>query len=115
MTTPTISPALAQANSQAARAQFLATLAEAKDRLNPGTLAHNAAENVKDTLVRGTIDTARTHPVTVAAVAGAALLFFARKPLARLIRPDTPDATATAPASLNSQRSSRETEGSTHD
>jgi hypothetical protein len=91
--------AAAEARSIAARAQFLATLGEVKEKLNPAHLAQNAVGNVKDNVVRGTVETVRTKPATVAAVAGAAILFLARKPLARLVRPG--HATTAEPASLD--------------
>lgn len=108
-------PLVAEARRDAARARFLATLEEAKLKLNPATLAHNAVENVKDNVVRNTVETVRARPGAVAAVAGLAALFFARKPLTRLLRPGPKHATAAEPASLNASSNQRETEGSNHE
>ncbi|ODP38513.1 DUF3618 domain-containing protein [Sphingomonas turrisvirgatae] len=98
------SPVEARARSIAARAQFLATLDEAKHKLSPATLASNTVGSVKDNVVRGTVETVRTKPGTVAAVAGAAMLFLARKPLARLIRSGSDE-------SQDSSNKKRHTEG----
>lgn len=83
----------AEARSQAARERLLTTLGEVKTKLNPKTLAQDTVGNVASTMgnvannvMRDTVETARARPGTVAAAAGVAVLFLARKPLARLIR-----------------------------
>lgn len=100
--------ATATARRAAARAQFLGTLDEAKARLNPATLAQQAVDNVKDNVVRNTVDTVKAKPGMVAMVAGAAALFFARKPIARMMRSDEAEATATDAASLKSDEHKRQ-------
>ncbi|MCR5872115.1 MULTISPECIES: hypothetical protein [unclassified Sphingomonas] len=87
----------AEARSRNARARLFGTLGRMQDKLNPMALAQDAVENVAIGVARDTVATVRAHPRTVATVAGAALLFLARRPLTRLL---VGSATAAAKASL---------------
>ncbi len=91
----------AEARSRNARARLLGTLGRVQDKLNPMALAQDAVENVAIGVARDTVATVRAHPRTVATVAGAALLFLARRPIARLL---VGGATAAAKASLKKRR-----------
>lgn len=115
MTTSAPTLLAAEAQREAAKAQFLATLEEAKQKLNPAHLAQNAVDNVKDSVVRNTLETVRTKPGTVAAVAGAAILFLARKPLARLVRPADDHTTYAEPAGSDTSSKQRETKETNHE
>ncbi len=106
----------AEARSRDARARLFGTLGRMQDKLNPMTLAQDAVENVAIGVARDTVAAVRANPRTVAAVAGAAALFLARRPLARLL---VGGATAAAKASLKkrstapkSQTKSRPKKGS---
>ena len=87
----------AEARSRNARARLFGTLGRMQDKLNPMALAQDAVENVAIGVARDTVATVRANPRTVALVAGAAMLFLARRPLARLL---LGGATAAAKASL---------------
>ena len=105
-------PALvdAQARSRDARERLFGTLGEMQTRLNPVTLAQDAVETVATGLMRDGIRTVRTRPRAIATAAGLAVLFMARKPLARLLWKGAKHATAAGSASLKSrQRSRKET------
>lgn len=95
-------PALidAEARSRNARQRLLGTLGEMQTRLNPVTLAQDAVETVASGLVRDSIQTVRARPKAIAAAAGLAVLFMARKPLARLLWRGAKHATAAAPRRL---------------
>lgn len=100
----------AQARSRSARQRLFGTLEEMQGRLNPVTLAQDAVENVAGRLLRDGIKTVRSRPKTIAAAAGLAMLFMARKPLARLLWKGTKHATAAGARSLKSrQRTKKET------
>lgn len=75
----------AEARSRNARERLFGTLGAMQHKLNPLTLAQDAVENVAIGVARDTVATVRANPRTVAAIAGTALLFLARKPLARLL------------------------------
>lgn len=75
----------ARARAAAARARLLATVAEAKARLNPATIASSAIEDVKER-ARDGVAKAADSPGTVAAVTGGVLLFLFRRPLFRRLR-----------------------------
>jgi hypothetical protein len=91
----------AEARSRNARARLFGTLGRMQDKLNPMALAQDAVENVAIGVARDTVATVRANPRTVAVVAGAAMLFLARRPLARLL---VGGATAAAKASLNKRK-----------
>lgn len=91
----------AEARSRNARERLFGTLGRVQSKLNPMALAQDAVENVAIGVARDTVATVRAHPRTVATVAGAALLFLARRPLARLL---VGGATAAAKASLKKRR-----------
>ena len=95
-------PALveARARSQHARQRLFGTLDEMQARLNPVTLAQNAVETVAGGLVRDGVETVRKRPKAIAAAAGLAVLFMARKPLARLLWRGAKHATAAGARSL---------------
>jgi hypothetical protein len=75
----------AKARSVAARERLMSTVAEAKRRLNPSTIAANAVDDAKVRAKDG-VAKAADHPGTVAAVTGGAMVFFLRRPLFRLLR-----------------------------
>lgn len=102
--TDTLPPSLseAEARSRNARERLFGTLGAMQHKLNPMTLAQDAVENVAIGVARDTVATVRANPRTVATVAGAALLFLARKPLARLL---VGGATAASRASLKKRSS----------
>lgn len=87
----------AEARSRNARDRLFGTLGRMQHKLNPMALAQDAVENVAIGVARDTVATVRANPRTVALVAGAAILFFARRPLTRLL---VGGATAAAKASL---------------
>lgn len=90
----------ARARSQSARQRLLGTLDEMQGRLNPVTLAQDAVENVAGRLVRDSVQAVRARPRAIAAAAGLAVLFMARKPLAKLLWSGTKRATAAGAKSL---------------
>lgn len=99
----------AQARARAARQRLFGTLDEMQGRLNPVTLAQDAVENVAGRLLRDGVETVRSRPKAIAAAAGIAVLFMARKPLARLLWKGTKHATAAGAKSLKSrQRTKKE-------
>jgi len=78
----------AKAEAEAAKRQFMGTLHELQYRLKPSTIANDAWSGVRDTATsRG--DQARTmvkeKPQLAGAAAAALVLFFARKPLWKLL------------------------------
>lgn len=82
-----LSSALADADARrlSARARLFTTLDRVQARVNPVTLAQDAVETVALGVARDTVATVRAHPRTIAAIAGAAVLFLARRPLARIL------------------------------
>ena len=102
MTDASPPPALidARARSDNARQRLFGTLDEMQARLNPVTLAQDAVETVASGLVRDGIRTVRARPKAIAAAAGLAVLFMARKPLARLLWRGAKHATAAGARSL---------------
>lgn len=100
----------AQARARSARQRLFGTLDEMQGRLNPVTLAQDAVENVAGRLLRDSVETVRSRPKVIAAAAGLAALFIARKPIARLLWKGTKHATAAGARSLKSrQRTKKET------
>ncbi|APR53250.1 DUF3618 domain-containing protein [Sphingomonas koreensis] len=90
----------ARARSQNARQRLLGTLDEMQGKLNPVTLAQDAVENVAGRLMRDSVQAVRARPRAIAAAAGLAVLFMARKPLAKLLWSGTKRATAAGAKSL---------------
>ncbi|MEG3179930.1 phosphatase [Sphingomonas sp. LT1P40] len=105
MTNETLPPALieAEARSRSARERLFGTLDEVQVKLNPLTLAQDAVGTVANGLIRDGIDTVRTRPKAMTAAAGLAILFMARKPLAKLLWKGAKHATTTVPASLKAR------------
>lgn len=104
-TDPAIAVAEAAARSRHARERLFATLGQVQGKLNPMALAQDAVENVAIGVVRDTVATVKARPRIVAAVTGAALLFAARRPLARLLGFGARRATSKAQASLKRRKS----------
>lgn len=102
MTDASPPPALAEARTRSnnARKRLFDTLDEMQTRLNPVTLAQDAVETVASGLVRDGVETVRKRPKAIAAVTGLAVLFMARKPLARLLWRGAKHATAASAKSL---------------
>ena len=76
----------AKSDAVAARARFLGTLGEARDRLKPGNLAGEAWTGVKDKTAEAAgnaVGAVKSRPKTVALVLGGLALFLARKPIGR--------------------------------
>lgn len=76
----------AKSDAVAARARFLDTLDEARDRLKPGNLANEAWTGVKDKTAEAAgnaVDAVKSRPKTIALVLGGLALFLARKPIGR--------------------------------
>ncbi len=102
MTDEKLSPALieAEARTRNARERLFGTLDEVQLKLNPMTLAQDAVGTVANGLIRDGIETVRSRPKALTAAAGLAVLFMARKPLAKLLWKGAKHATATVPTSL---------------
>ncbi len=76
----------AKSAAVAARARFLGTLDETRDRLSPGNLASEAWTGVKDRTAEAAGNAAgavKQRPGAVALVLGGLALFLARKPIGR--------------------------------
>lgn len=76
----------AKSDAAAARARFLDTLDEARERLKPGNLANEAWTGVKDKTAEAAgnaVGAVKQRPKTVALVLGGLALFLARKPIGR--------------------------------
>ncbi len=75
----------AKRNATVAKARMQTTVGALKQRLNPKTIAADAAENVKGrTAAIG--DAARKRPAAASAAAGLAALIVFRKPVGKLVR-----------------------------
>ncbi|MEO5867476.1 MAG: DUF3618 domain-containing protein [Sphingomonas sp.] len=89
--------AMAENHSVAARRQLAGTLVEIQARLNPKALAREAAQELRqagEELARDGMEAVKRHPLTLAGIAGAVVLFLARRPLRSLIaQGDAADAT----------------------
>lgn len=94
----------ARVRLQSARERLFGTLDEMQTRLNPVTLAQDAVETVASGLVRDSVATVRKRPKAIAAAAGLAVLFMARKPLARLLWHGAKHATAAGTKSLKASK-----------
>lgn len=101
--TPEQRVSLAEAEAKAARARLGRTVDALKHRVSPQALAQDATETLKSKGVAIATDMQR-NPVTVAAIAGGLVLFFARRPIAGLLR----RATGTAAKSLPPESKSNE-------
>ena len=80
--------AAAQARATAAREDLVATLGEIQARLQPKTLIHEGLDKIKERgtqIADETMDAARAKPALAGTIAGAAVLFVARRPIARLL------------------------------
>ena len=78
--------ARARGEADAAKAQFMATVEEAKVRLAPGKLASDAVQSAKDksiVVADDAVTAVKKKPGAAAGVAGGLLLLLARKPLFR--------------------------------
>jgi hypothetical protein len=97
----------ARARADAARQRLMATVEEAKERLNPSTIAHKAVDGLKTKVNRTTgdlrvkaegavgdlrvhavdgVDTAKRNPGATAAIFAVLGLILLGKPIARMIR-----------------------------
>lgn len=81
--------AIAQARADAARARLSITIAALQERARPTSLVHDVTATLKG---RGTamalavVDTAKRKPARTGAIVAVIGLFFARRPLSRLVR-----------------------------
>lgn len=76
--------AQARGRADAAKAQLMGTVEEAKARLAPKTLAGHAVQAAKDksiVVADDTVTAVKEKPMMAAGIAGATALFIARKPL----------------------------------
>ncbi|MEH3039511.1 MAG: hypothetical protein PGN21_05540 [Sphingomonas paucimobilis] len=98
MIPPTL--AAAQADVLVKRARLKASLAEAKHRLSPATIASGVADDLRDKAEEG-VAIVRERPGVVAGVATGIVAFLARKRIASLFRkappPPPPPLPPTAP------------------
>lgn len=80
--------ALAERRSASARQRLAGTLVEIQARLNPKSLAREAARDLREAgqeLAREGLESAKRHPLTVAGVLAAIGLFVARRPVRALL------------------------------
>ncbi len=85
----TVSLAQAERDRDAARAQVSQTLGQLQDRLNPKTLARNAARDLTEAgtvIADKSAHTLKRNPGTVAGATAVAGLFLARHRIAGLFR-----------------------------
>ncbi len=103
MTTPSL--AAARADVLVKRARLQASLAEAKHRLSPATIAGGIADDLRDKAEEG-VAVVRERPGVAAGVATGLVALLARKRIARLFRkpaPPRPDPAAPPPPTLPGQ------------
>lgn len=77
----------ARARAEAARARLRGSLYEAKARLSPAAMADRAVDAARDQAVLAlskTVERAKRRPALLTGVAGAAALWLARGPIARM-------------------------------
>jgi ElaB/YqjD/DUF883 family membrane-anchored ribosome-binding protein len=78
----------AKREAEAARRRMDSTLAALQQRLHPKSLATEAWDGVKEKssdLAEGALDAVKQRPAAVSLAIGAAVLFFARRPLTRAV------------------------------
>jgi len=78
----------AKREAEAARRRLDSTLVALQQRLHPKSLATEAWDGVKEKssdLAEGALDAVKQRPAAVSLAIGAALLFFARRPLGRAV------------------------------
>lgn len=78
----------AKREAEAARRRLDSTVAALQQRLHPKSLATEAWDGVKEKsgdLAEGALDAVKQRPGTVSLAIGAAVLFFARRPLGRAV------------------------------
>lgn len=100
----------ARARALAARARLDASVAHAKARLSPRTLAAEAVDNAADKAVgaaQSGVQFARDRPAVVAATAGAIGLLLARRPLLNLLGFGPKNSDETAVSAASSPKSNR--------
>lgn len=87
--------AKAETNSVDARRQLAKTVVALQSRLKPSALARDAVEELKEVggeMARSGIESVKRNPLPAVGVAALLTAFFARKPLARLLRRQPTDA-----------------------
>jgi len=87
--TPLVEIEQAKRDALAARGRFERTLADVQQRFQPGNLAEEAWDGVKDKsadLADGALKAVRKRPAAVSVALGAFALFLARAPLKRAAR-----------------------------
>lgn len=80
--------AQARARAEAARGRINLDVQVLKYKLSPSTIASNAWNAVRgkgEDVAGQASDTAHRHPISLSVAGAAALLFFVRKPVARLV------------------------------
>ena len=85
----------AEANSIDARRQLARTVVALQSRLKPSALARDAVEELKEVggeMARSGIESVKRNPLPTVGVVALLTAFFARKPLARLLRRQPTDA-----------------------
>jgi len=104
MTTPAL--AAARADVLVKRARLQASIAEAKHRLSPATIAGGIADDLRDKAEDG-VTAVRERPAVAAGIATGLIAILARKRIARLFRrqpaPPRPDPAAPPPPTLPGQ------------
>lgn len=81
--------ALAQARADAARARLSTTVSALQHKASPQVMAQDVADTIKERGMEAmavAVDTAKRQPVPVGVGLGLLGLFFARGPIAKLIR-----------------------------
>jgi len=85
----------AEANSIDARRQLAQTVVALQSRLKPSALARDAVEELKEVggeMARSGIESVKRNPLPAIGAVALLTAFFARKPLARLLRRQPTDA-----------------------
>ncbi len=93
----TLSLAAARADVLVKRAKLKASLAEAKHRLAPATIAGGVADDLRDRAEEG-VAMVRERPAVAAGIATTLVAFLARKRLRRLFRKPKPRPAPPLPA-----------------
>lgn len=87
--------AKAETNSVDARRQLAKTVVALQSRLKPSALARDAVEELKEVggeMARSGIESVKRNPLPTVGIVALLTAFFARKPLARLLRRQPTDA-----------------------